>query len=211
MSREATAVNETEDVSSVEQSFEKLRDLLLGLSHRYAKSDEREWDKAEHLFALSRKVDQLLREMRYELAVTNGTLSKKASNSDQGDGATESRERSKVARKSRRAYPKYSLRSGVLIKTGLSRDRRTEYEHAVPKSEFDRIIARLEELSSRKTFVVEDVLKTAKCPSYQVYLVIAFLKERGLLVTPRRGLYAFRRPKEFKADTRVNWDSLADA
>lgn len=149
--------------------------------------------------------------MRYELAVTNGALSKKASNSDQGDGAPESRERSKAARKSRKAYPKYSLRSGVLIKTGLSRDRRTEYEHAVPKNEFDGIIARLEELSSRKTFAVEDVLKTAKCPSYQVYLVIAFLKERGLLVAPRRGLYAFRRPKEFIADTRVNWDSLAEA
>ncbi len=212
MSREATAAvrDALDDLSDAEHLFEKLRDLLLGLSHRYAKSDQREWDKAEHLFALSRKVDQLRREMHYELAVTDGALSKKTSNSDDGRGAKESRERPKGARKSRSAYPKYSLRLDVLIKTGLSRDRRTEYEHAVPKSEFDEIVARLDELTSRKTFVVEDVLKTAKCPSYQVYLVIAFLKERGILVAPRRGLYAFRRPKEFTADTKTNWDSLAN-
>ena len=198
----------TDDVSNVEQSFETLRDLLLALSHRCAKSDEREWDKAEHLFALSRKVDQLRREMRYELAVANGALCQKTSGSPRTERTRESNARSKPERKRKGDYPKYSLRSGILIKTGLSRDRRTEYEHAVPKSEFDEIVARLEELTSRKTFAIEDVLKRAKCPSYQVYLVVAFLKERGLLVAPRRGLYAFRRPKEFIADTSVNWDSL---
>ncbi len=212
MSRETTtAVRDAlEDLSDAEPLFEKLRDLLLGLSHRYAKSDEREWDKAEHLFALSRKVDQLRREMRYELAVTDGALSKKTS-ADDSAVATKAGERPRIARKAKSAYPKYSLRSGVLIKIGLSRDRLTEYEHAVPKPEFEKIVTRLAELTSRKTFVVEDVLNEVKCPSYQVYLVIAFLKERGLLVVPRRGLYAFRRPKEFSADTRTNWESLANS
>src|SRR6266550_2071993 len=158
MSRENMAVETgaPEDLSGAEQLFEKLRDLLLGLSHRYAKSDQRDWDKAEHLFALSRKVDQLRREMNYELAITDGALSKKTSNFDDGRGGKESRETPKGARKNRSAYPKYSLRSDVLIKTGLSRDRRTEYEHAVRKNEFDEIVARLDELTSRKTFVVED-------------------------------------------------------
>jgi hypothetical protein len=197
-------------VSEAESLFERLRDLLLALSHQFAKSDEQNWDRAEHFFAASKRVDQLRREMAFGLNAADGEGRRKLGSDNANQSPRPTANQNNV-RKSKKAYPKYALRSDVLIKTGLSRDRRTEYEHAVPKDEFEKVVARLSELTSRKKFIAGDVLKEVKCPSYQAYLVISFLKERGLLVVPRRGLYAFRRPKDFAAESRTIWESLGNA
>ena len=100
------------------------------------------------------------------------------------------------------------MQSNALIKTGLSRDRRTEYEHAVPKAEFDAIIARLGELAGRRHFGADDVIEKVPGPSYQVYIVLSLLKERGVLTVPRRGMYACARPKSFPVESQSIWNSL---
>jgi hypothetical protein len=195
-------------VAAAERSFQDLRDRLLSLSQQFAKGEERNWEKAERFFSLSKKVDQLREQM--SIAMTEMESSRETEVDNVGDAQAMS-SLPAARRKSKKDYPKYAVRSDVLIKTGLSRDRRTEYEHAIPKSEFDAIVRRLVELGSRKHFVAEDVLGKIQCPSYQGYLVVSLLKERGLLAVPRRGVYAVRRPKNFATESQSVWDSLAAA
>jgi hypothetical protein len=191
----------------IERLFEELRDQLLAASHESAKSQQRDWARAEHFFSVSKRVDELRRTVlnspmetdnptASELGATDGTKSGNAW--DRG-----------VHKKSKKNYPKYAVRSNALIKTGLSRDRRTEYEHAVPKSEFDTIITRLGDLAGRKRFGAEDVIEKVPSPSYQVYIVLSLFKERGLLNVPHRGVYVFVRPKSFTAESQSIWNSLA--
>jgi hypothetical protein len=192
------------DTSVAERLFHGLRDSLLSLSHEAAKSEERNWENAERFFSLSKKVDQL----RRELSINTADAPARTFADGDNKRRTHSPRQDVARRKSKKDYPKYAVRSDVLIKTGLSRDRRTEYEHAIPKNEFNAILTRLGELATRKHFVAEDVLGKMQCPSYQVYLVISLLKERELLAVPRRGLYSVRRPRQFAAESQSVWDSL---
>jgi len=193
-------------VAAVEQAFQDLRDRLLSLSQYFARTEEVNWEKAERFFSLSKKVDQLREQMGW------ATIETKSSRRAEEDDPTEGEEMPSMStsrRKSKKDYPKYCVRSDVLVKTGLSRDRRTEYEHAIPRHEFDAIVRRLGELAGRKHFVAEDLLGKVQCPSYQGYLVLSLLKERGLLAVPRRGFYAIRQPKQFAVGSQSVWDSLA--
>ena len=67
---------------------------------------------------------------------------------------------------------------------------------------------RLGELAGRKHFSAEDVIEKVPCPSYQAYIVISVLKELELLAVPRRGMYAFTRPKNFLNEAQEIWNSL---
>ena len=39
-------------------------------------------------------------------------------------------------------------------------------------------------------------------------IVLSLLKERGLLAVPRRGMYAFPRPKNFLSEAKSIWQTL---
>ncbi len=139
-------------IAATEQAFKDLRDRLLSLSQRFAKTEDLSWEKAERFFTLSKKVDQLREQMSMGLSETKGT------SETQVNDARDAEVMSSVAvmrRKSKKDYPKYTVRSDVLIKTGLSRDRRTEYEHAIPKPEFEAVVGRLADLSGRKHFCIQ--------------------------------------------------------
>ncbi len=201
-----TAKRETlKGVAEAGLLFEDLRNRLLALSHTCARDNGGNWDKAELFFSLSKKVDQLRKELSADTASVTASASAELNQRSEPDSVEAGTQR----QKSKKHYPKYNVRSDVLIKTGLSRDRRTEYEHAIPKPEFDAVARRLTELASRKHFVAEDVLGKMQCPSYQTYLVLSLLKERGLLTVPRRGFYSVRRPKQFAAESQSVWESLA--
>jgi hypothetical protein len=192
----------------IERRFTELRDELLAASHELAKSENRDWGQAERLFAASKKVDELCRSIL--TAASDDTTKHIVSRVNvNGAAAVHSADR-KSQKKSKKDYPKYALRSDALIKIGLSRDRRTEYEHAVPRDEFDAVIKRLGELAGRKRFSADDVLDKVPCPSYQAYIVISLLKDHGLLAVPRRGVYAFSHPKNFSSEAAAIWDSLED-
>ena len=195
-------------VAATEQAFKDLRNRLLSLSQHFAKTEELSWEKAERFFTLSKKVDQLREQMSLagpEMKSVGEMEPDDRSDAKPTTGPWPAR------RKSKKDYPKYTVRSDVLIKTGLSRDRRTDYEHAIPKPEFEAVVRRLADLGGRKHFVAEDVLGKVQCPNYQVYLVISLLKERGLLAVPRRGFYTVRHPKQFAAESQSVWDSLTAA
>jgi hypothetical protein len=199
---------ERQVIGKVERCFTALRDELLAASHEFAKSENHDWAKAERFFAASKKVDELWRSV---LTPTTGSATEQV-NVSRADvnGAETTPVDDKSKKKSKKDYPKYSVRSGALIKTGLTRNRRDVYEHTVPRGEFDSVIQRLGELAGRKHFSADDVIDKVPCPSYQAYIVISLLKDRGLIAVPRRGMYAFTRPKNFLSQAGAIWNSLEE-
>lgn len=198
--------------------FEELRDLLFGCSHELAKAGGANWQKAEALFNLAKGADAL-RENLAGLIGAEQKAGQEAKILPRDTGAVPgprsegsnpgAAQATKSARKKKTDYPKYSVRGDLLVKTGLNRDARGEYEHIVPKKEFDAIVAILTEFTtSKKQFAVEDVQARLDCPSYQTYTVLALLKGRGLLVVARRGLYNFKGAKSFPAESANLWDEL---
>jgi len=190
----------------IERLFEELRDQLLAASQESAKSQQRDWVRAEHFFSASKRVDELRRTVLHSGTEPDDPTAGRVT-ADESESSAQARDRA-GRRKSKKDYPKYAVQSNALIKTGLSRDRRTEYEHAVPKAEFDAIIARLGELAGRRHFGADDVIEKVPGPSYQVYIVLSLLKERGVLTVPHRGMYAFARPKRFTPESESIWNSL---
>src|SRR5207248_4434713 len=118
-----------------------------------AKSEQRDWTRAEHFFSASKRVDELRRSVLHPATEADHSRAAGVVASD-GVGSRHAVDRAS-RRKSKKDYPRYAVRSDGLIKTGLSRDRRTEYEHTVPKPEFDAIIARLGELAGRRHFCAD--------------------------------------------------------
>jgi len=189
----------------IQRHFAELRDELLAASQEFAKSENHDWRQAERLFAASKKVDELCRSVL--TPATDDATDQVRVLAVNGADTAHSADR-KSRKKSKKDYPQYTVRSGALIKLGLSRNRRDVYEHTVPRAEFNAVIQRLGELAGRKHFSADDVIDQVSSPSYQVYIVISVLKDRGLLAVGRRGMYAFTRPKNFLNEAGAFWDSL---
>ena len=208
--------NVDERLPAVRELFKQLGELLFSCSHELARTGGANWDRAEALFRLAKGAD-LLRDSvvsllsnedapQRERQVLPGNGRATPKTSARGKRPIETRE---PVRKKKDGYPKYSVRGDLLAKTGLSRDARNEYEHFVPKKEFDAIASILAEFStSKEHFAVEEVQARLDCPSYQIYTVLSLLKAREILLVPRRGLYSFRAAKTFLPEAANLWETL---
>lgn len=204
--------------SEIKKLFEEMKDNLFECALELTKEDRADWQKAEDIFKLAKNTDalrlsfiSLMEGDKPELEGRNTQLlSVVATARPLRRGAkTLDTSASKPGKKKKNEYPKYSVRRDLLIKTGLSRDRRTEYEHVVPHKEFERIIERLAEFSkSKRHFTAEDIQNTLDCPNYQTYIVLALMKSKGLLIIPRRGQYGFKGAKTFASDAATIWTEL---
>jgi len=119
------------------------------------------------------------------------------------EGAKPSRNRStkkkRKVRPKKGEYPRYQVADGSLFKIGWSKKKSGQYTHRVPISAVKSISSALEQLSlteepvSSEQILESNALKEAgNPPSYQVYVVLAFLKERGVITSI--GREGFRLP-----------------
>ena len=95
-------------------------------------------------------------------------------------------------------YPRFNVADGSLFKIGWSKKKGAEYLHRVPISTVRDISRALEPLSaslgpvSSEKILESDSLKDAgNPPSYQVYIVLAYLKERGIIASTGREGFRF--------------------
>lgn len=92
--------------------------------------------------------------------------------------------------RSPKTYPRFARNGEMLVKIGQRRDRKGTYEQKVGREEFAAIVRILREVGGEKpSFEAGDVIQKALVPSYQVYLVMGFLQEHGVLESPTRGQY----------------------
>ncbi len=195
--------------------LEEIRETVFDASRECVKSGNGgEWQMAETLFNFAKSVDALRQQATYLADGTSSTPTSEVTHRSASAGRhnPQDKDSQHLPRKCKGDYPKYLIRSGCLVKVGLSRDKRTEYEHEVPKSEFDKIVARLSTLATpNKEITVEQVQTGLDCPSYQTYIVIAVLLQMSVLSSPWRGAYKFAAADKFAADASAMWTRLPHA
>jgi hypothetical protein len=187
--------------------FRQLKELLFSCSHELARGGEADWERAEALFQLAKSADQLQRNIANVLS--HGQRPERSRPARAVAGKQNVGVVRKQSRSLRKDYPKYLVKGNLLFKTGLSRDAQKEYEHVMPKNDFDSIISLLAKYSAAKTaFGVEELRRDLSCPAYQIYTVLSLLKKKGILQVPKRGLYTFKSPGTFPAAAANLWGEL---
>lgn len=169
-------------------SIETVRDNLFAASRSFMDGDSVDWQAVESLFEISKKAEILRREIK-EFADNERPETFLIS------PVTRSIEVAAIEnanRLRRDDYPKYSTRDDAVVRTGLRRDRRTEYEHIVRKEEFEMIIERLNHFVNSSGFSVDEVQKELDLPIYQTYLVVSLLREHlQVIESKKKGTYRF--------------------
>lgn len=124
---------------------------------------------------------------------------------------TESLKKS-VKRSKTDEFPKFETDGNRLIKTGWSKKARTTYEHRVERDIALSVSIYLASIPDRGVFKMEDMLPIeladgSGVPSYQAYLVLAWLRNLGLI--ERRGKDGYQWAADSFDDTKfdIAWKS----
>lgn len=110
--------------------------------------------------------------------------------------------KTKVAGGKKKSYPKFEFRNGSLYKFGWSKKKSNEYVHRVPVAAVNLVSDVLQGFNgstdpvSSEQLIDSELLK-GRVPSYQVYIVLAFLKSRGIINSAGRD--GFQLPMEIKS------------
>jgi hypothetical protein len=116
----------------------------------------------------------------------------------------------------RREYPSFVRDGDSLIKIGWSKKDRSEYEHRAPRNALEKIVAAIAKLATSKSrFSVEELLSLVnsssardEIPTYQTYLCIAWLRQRGLLEQHGRQGYSCGISSGLKQVVDENWGEI---
>ena len=117
----------------------------------------------------------------------------------------------------KREYPKFFKQDNQLVKIGWSRTTKGEYEHKAPRRVVDALTATIARRSRKgKLFTVEDLLPLkdlqdhSEIPSYQAYVVLAWLKRGGLVKQHGRRGYSVRNSSRLADAAITSWQQLPE-
>jgi hypothetical protein len=108
-------------------------------------------------------------------------------------------------------YPKFEIEHNSLVRTGWSKKEKREYSHKVSKSIYDLTVAAMEKLSkaSAGPFMAENIIEKVNengqqvIPAYQIYVVIGFLKDQGLI--RQIGREGYNIPTDIQKQSQTLW------
>ncbi len=117
--------------------------------------------------------------------------------------------RAKGGRKSN--YPKFEFRGGQLYRIGWSKKEKKEYSHKVSREVYDRVVKGMQSTATSGTSplmidaLLEGMRKTTNegVSSYQVYVVVGFLKARGII--QQEGRQGYRFPEDLVSQASEAW------
>jgi hypothetical protein len=99
-------------------------------------------------------------------------------------------------RRTTKEYPRFERQGDRLIKVGWSKKDRAEYEHRTEKEIASAVSLYLAEVPKDQTFRMDDLLPIEidgnEVPLYQAYLVLAWLRDRGLIGKQGKDGYQWR-------------------
>ena len=187
-----------DNTTQIGEYLEKCREMLFESSREFMSLGSGDFRKAEDCFELAKRVEVLRRDVLETFSRNAQSLP------DASDEPLNSVDSTNVAPRIRRGpkrnkqeYPKYVIRDGNLVKIGLRRDGRSLYEHTVDHNNMDRILARINAFVNTNEFTVPEIIESiSDIPDYQTYVVVALLKEQGVLGTVRKGVYRFKSPTQ---------------
>lgn len=110
----------------------------------------------------------------------------------------------------RQVYPRFEREGDRLVKVGWSKKDRRSYEHKAPRVAVDAVVEKL--ASMGKSFSMDALLpvnsSSGEIPSYQVYVIVAWLRQVGVVAKTARGDYAAAKPGLAPASIQQRWDAL---
>ena len=118
------------------------------------------------------------------------------------------------ASSAKKGYPKFVRDEDRLVKVGWSKKNKTEYEHRVPR---EAVLAFARHLDSKieeaKVFEIDGLFPVtdgpdAEVPGYQVYVIVAWLREIGVIEKKGRDGYLIRDKSVLRGDLDEKWNSL---
>lgn len=121
------------------------------------------------------------------------------------------------SKRSKENYPQFFRRGDELVKVGWSKRERKEYHHRAPRSVIDAIGGALQRAGAKGRLFNGGDLMPVKAsdnsvvPDYQVYVVLAWMKDLGLVKQRgRRAGYTFTGGPEVGAIVNTAWPKLTD-
>lgn len=113
-------------------------------------------------------------------------------------------------------YPRFGCRREHLIRIGPTKGGSAEYQHKTARPAVDAVVsAVLEAGREGRVFTTRDCLPVvlpssgSEVPGYQVYNVLAWLKQMGLVDQHGRQGYSICKPQEFLQQIEIAWTTLA--
>ncbi|MCE5185823.1 MAG: hypothetical protein LLF76_06825 [Planctomycetaceae bacterium] len=107
-------------------------------------------------------------------------------------------------------YPQYSIEHNSLTRLGWSKKEKREYNHKASRSVYDQTVAAMEKLSkaSAGPFMAEQIIEKINenaqaIPVYQIYVVIGFLKHRGVI--RQKGREGYNIPIDIRIQSQSLW------
>ncbi len=208
----------------IRQHFESAKKLLLELSTELAQKDG-DWNRARILFDLARDVDELqikcgslseastvqertISPMRNpDAAIVRESTEEYPLNLSEQSAQTRAEPKPRLRRRKR--PPVFFVQNNSLVKQGLKRNGKDNYEHKMSKEEFIRFIDLLSELAAKQqTFRPEEVVDSLDMSSYKVYLALGAMNHIHVLEIPQRGTYRFRDTSRFLEQGSDVWNVL---
>jgi hypothetical protein len=170
--------------------------------------DAGRYDDADWLLDLARRLGSLVGEIAGPEPAAAGP----------GPAPTAARRPAKAppARHARRragAYPTYRRQGDSLVKVGWSKKSKQEYEHRAPREAIDGVLHALK-ARRRGAFSIEDLGEIEgeggrPAPSYQVYLVIGWLRSIDAVIRRGRSNYELAGDNLDRAAIEAAWERMA--
>ncbi|MDD5064130.1 MAG: hypothetical protein PHQ35_05140 [Phycisphaerae bacterium] len=132
------------------------------------------------------------------------------------EGSASRKKQKKVSRRNKpEGLPRIEIRNGSLYRIGWSRKQKKEYEHKVPRAAVDTIVNTMSALAKEGSgpFMAEAVINKINAttedsmPAYQVYVVLAALREWNLISQDGRDGYNI--PPDVAEKAKTMWTELA--
>ncbi len=146
---------------------ERVRDLVQSVANAELSRDRQERGLSDHMEPDARR-----------LATARASTSPSSSGSE---------------RRTSRRYPRFIRSEGRLVKVGWSKRDRAEYEHRASEASVRTVVAAVRDLESHQ-FSMDQLMPVddgsgGEVPSYQVYLIVAWLRSLGVVRRAGRGGY----------------------
>jgi hypothetical protein len=120
---------------------------------------------------------------------------------------------SRARRRQPTGYPKFARDGDRLVKIGWSKKDGVEYEHRAPQSALRGVVSALRATGDRE-FAMDDVFPLKdhggdEIPSYQAYLVLAWLRSIGAVQKASRGGYVCQHQRLSEAEIEAEWKAMS--
>ena len=136
---------------------------------------------------------------------------------DRGAAPVGTRARSRQSQRSRLSYPKFLVSNNTLLRIGWSKKKSGEYTQKAPEGIVNVTVSALESLAAsgagpstgEEIIGVANESASANIPSYQIYLVIGWLRDAGCI--ERLGREGYRIPENISAKAQAAWNESRTA